>query len=49
MLEILQKKAIRNITNSNYTAHTGPLFSSLKSMPLKHLINYTGVWRFQEK
>ena len=40
-LEIIQKKPIRTITNSKYTAHTSPLFNSLKIMPLKHLITYT--------
>ena len=40
-LEKLQKKSIRIITNSNYSAHTAPLFSKLKIMPLKYLINYT--------
>ena len=40
-LEIMQKKAIRIITNSNYTAHTTPLFNSLNIMPLKNLITYT--------
>ena len=37
----MQKKTIRNITNSAYTAHTAPLFTKLKIMPLKHLINYS--------
>ena len=37
-LELIQKKVIRTITKSNYTAHTAPLFNSLKIMPLKHLI-----------
>ena len=40
-LERMQKKTIRNITNSAYTAHTAPLFTKLKIMPLKHLINYS--------
>ena len=40
-IEKMQKKAIRIITKSNYTAHTTPLFNSLKIMPLKHLISYT--------
>ena len=41
MLELLQRKAIGNITNSNYTAQTAPLFNSLKIIPLKHLISFT--------
>ena len=40
-LELIQKKVIRTITKSNYTAHTAPLFNSLKIMPLKHLIIYS--------
>ena len=40
-LELIQKKTIRTITNSNYTAHTTPLFNELKIMPFKHLITYT--------
>ena len=40
-LELIQKKTIRTITNSNYTAHTTPLFNDLKIMPFKHLITYT--------
>ena len=35
------KKTIRTITNSNYTAHTSPLFNSQKILPFKHLITYT--------
>ena len=37
----MQKKAIRNITKSSYTAHTAPLFTALKILPLNHLITYT--------
>ena len=37
----MQKKAIRNITKSQYTAHTAPLFTELKILPLNHLITYT--------
>ena len=40
-LELIQKKSIRTITNSSYTAHTAPLFNELKIMPLKHLITFT--------
>ena len=40
-IELIQKKTIRTITNSNYTAHTTPLFNELKIMPFKHLITYT--------
>ena len=37
----VSKKAIRTITNSNYTAHTMPLFNLLKIMPFLHLITYS--------
>lgn len=37
---ILQKRAIRFITNSDYTAHTLPLFRSLNIMPFTILIDY---------
>jgi hypothetical protein len=33
-----QKKAIRIITNSGYTAHTAPLFNSLNILPLAKII-----------
>jgi len=41
MIEKMQKKAIRTITRSSYTAHTAPLFTSLKIMPFRQLIQYT--------
>ena len=34
----MQKKAIRSITNSNYHAHTEPIFSSLKILPYHKII-----------
>ena len=34
-IEILQKKAVRAVTNSRYNSHTGPLFHKLKILPLK--------------
>ncbi len=34
----LQKKAIRTITNSNYNAHTQPLFSKLNILPFDKLL-----------
>ena len=36
-LIILQKKAIRIVTNSRYNSHTAPLFKDLKILPLKEL------------
>ncbi len=35
-----QKKAIRIITNSSYTAHTAPLFTSLNILPLEKIITH---------
>ena len=40
-LIILQKKAIRIITNSRYSSHTAPLFKKLQILPLKELTIYT--------
>ena len=40
-LFLLQKKAIRIITNSPYNAHTEPLFKSTKILPLRELSNLT--------
>ena len=36
----VQKKAIRIVTNSSYTAHTAPLFSLHKILPLEKIITY---------
>ena len=35
----MQKKVIRIVTGSNYTAHTTPLFQSLNILPYKSLIS----------
>jgi hypothetical protein len=35
-----QKKAIRIITNSSYTAHTAPLFARLNILPLEKVITH---------
>ena len=37
-IKLIQKKAIRTITNSNYTAHTAPLFASLQILPYELLV-----------
>jgi hypothetical protein len=37
-IKLIQKKAIRIITNSAYTAHTAPLFAQLQILPYEHLI-----------
>ena len=39
-LKILQKKAIRCISNASYNAHTAPLFKNLNIMPLDVTIKY---------
>ena len=36
-VEILQKKAIRLITGSNYIAHTNPLFGQLKLLKIRDM------------
>ena len=36
-LEILQRKAIRVVTNSKYNSHTQPLFHKVKSLTIKDL------------
>ena len=38
-IELLQKKAIRLITNSSYTAHTTPLFIELGSLKIQDMFN----------
>jgi hypothetical protein len=40
-LIVIQKKAIRNVCNVNYNAHTAQLFINLKIFPLNELIIYT--------
>ena len=37
---MLQKRAIRTITNSDYLAHTGPLFKALSILQIDHLFKY---------
>jgi hypothetical protein len=40
-LFVMQKKAIRNVCNANYNAHTAQLFNNLKILPLNKLIIFT--------
>jgi hypothetical protein len=40
-LFLSQKKAVRSITNSNYRAHTAPLFKETGILPLNNLITYS--------
>ena len=35
---MLQKKAIRIVTNSAYHAHTAPLFNSMKLLPYQKIV-----------
>ena len=42
-LGVLQKKAIRLITNSKYNDHTEPLFKSNNILPLSNLIEFTKI------
>jgi hypothetical protein len=37
-IKLVQKKAIRTITNSSYTAHTAPLFAQLQLLPYEHIV-----------
>jgi hypothetical protein len=37
-IKLIQKKAIRIITGSNYTAHTAPLFAQLQILPYELII-----------
>lgn len=39
-LNILQKKAIRHITNMPYNSHTAPLYKDLKLLTIEDLFNY---------
>jgi hypothetical protein len=38
-IKLIQKKAIRVVTNSDYTAHTAPLFAQLQILPYEHIIS----------
>ena len=47
-LRILQKKAIRIITNSHYIAHTDPLFSKLKQLKLDDIYKHQlGIFMYK--
>ena len=37
-IAVLQKKAIRIISNSNYNAHTKPIFNDLKILPFENIL-----------
>ena len=45
---ILQKKALRICTHSNYLAHTNPIFHELKTLNLHDIHNYqTSIFMFK--
>ena len=39
----VQKKLVRNITNSKYSAHTDPLFNKLEILKIKAQYRYTTI------
>ena len=47
-LEILQKRAIRLISSSNFIAHTEPLFKSLNLLKLRDIVN-ANIYKFYHK
>ena len=47
-LHILQKKAIRLISNSNFIAHTEPIFKRLKLLKITDIFTLS-VWKFYYK
>jgi hypothetical protein len=47
-LEIKQKAAVRIITNSNYNAHTEPIFKKTNILPLHFLAQYFKIQFFQQ-
>jgi len=46
-ITLMQKKAIRLISNSKYNAHTEPLFKSLKILPFDKLIEFFNLQMMQ--
>ena len=47
-LEILQKRAIRLISSSNFIAHTEPLFKSFNLLKLRDIVN-ANIYKFYHK
>lgn len=47
-LILLQKKAIRIVTNSKYNAHTAPLFQATGILPLQELCDFTKLQFFYD-
>ena len=48
MLEILQKRAIRLVTDSNHIPHSEPLFKRLNSLKLRDIVN-ANIYKFYFK
>ena len=47
-LHLLQKKALRVITNNDYIAHTEPIYKELKILQLNDMFAVS-VWKFYYK
>ena len=47
-LHLLQKKALRVITNNDYIAHTEPIYKELKILKLNDMFAVS-VWKFYYK
>ena len=45
-VELLQKRAVRFITNSKYNAHTEPLFKQLNLLKVKDIFELTALKSF---
>ena len=48
LLHIMQKRVLRTITNSNYIAHTEPLFKELKLVKITDMYDIA-IWKFYHK
>ena len=48
LLHIMQKRILRTITNSNYIAHTEPLFKELKLVKITDMY-VIAIWKFYHK
>ena len=44
-LHLLQKKAVRNINNSHYIAHTDPIFKKLHMVKVTDMF-HIAIWKF---
>ena len=48
LLHVMQKRVLRTITNSNYIAHTEPLFKELKLVKITDMY-VIAIWKFYHK